>query len=343
MTEYDYSEEGYKRYLETQQRISRWVDNTNSHSNEYKSPFGARSDVGTEEPVLKSLGASPAPSAIRSRPRPHEYHGSTDGSRKGGSDMKRSSSVHRPSPRTRVDSTDSESTYYDPDGPGPMPKLPGPVPSYPSRAGVPGIPPRQISHLVDSISRSQSQQSHSRHSGSHGNRPSSGSNQSRSTATRGRALVPAALPVSGPPQAASMARSSSLPRPFPHNDSIALGHGHAHGHGHHHNHHGDDRDRHRHHHSSHHSNHHPHHHHHHHRPRSRSTGPSVSQSHSQSTTYEISSPTYIAPALGNNRPVIVPYSRPPGDRRYYAPNEMLRTGYGYTIIPQKGAVVKVMI
>lgn len=48
MTEYDYSPEGYQRYLETQRRISKWVDNTNAHAPEFRSPFGARSDVQSQ-------------------------------------------------------------------------------------------------------------------------------------------------------------------------------------------------------------------------------------------------------------------------------------------------------
>ncbi|KAG7087432.1 hypothetical protein E1B28_013398 [Marasmius oreades] len=49
MTEYDYSPEGYERYLETQRRISRWVDTAEAHRNQFKSPFGARSDVDDSE------------------------------------------------------------------------------------------------------------------------------------------------------------------------------------------------------------------------------------------------------------------------------------------------------
>ncbi|KAF9257860.1 hypothetical protein L218DRAFT_83478 [Marasmius fiardii PR-910] len=324
MTEYDYSEEGYKRYMENQQRISRWVNDTNSHSSEFKSPFGARSDVSTEDLVSRSLNHSPAPKSIRFRP-PHEYHGSTSVSNRGGrSDSRRSKSVHRPT-RHR---SDSESTYYDPDGPGPMP--------MPSQAAVSAISPQKFSQLVDTITRSNSKQGHSRHS-SHGHRPDSSSSHSRNTAARGRTQ---ALPISGSTHPRNVARSSSLPRPFPYIDSVVLAHDHGHPHhsstsNSHHHHHNDGH--HRHHHSH-------HHHHHHHRPRSRSTGPSISHSHSKGsgTTYEISSPTYIAPALGNNRPLIVPFRHRPGERGYYAPNEGMPSP-GYTIIPQTGTMVKVVV
>lgn len=36
MTEYDYSPGAYERYLETQQRIARWVDETEGHRPEFK-------------------------------------------------------------------------------------------------------------------------------------------------------------------------------------------------------------------------------------------------------------------------------------------------------------------
>ncbi|KAK7025987.1 hypothetical protein VNI00_015817 [Paramarasmius palmivorus] len=49
MTEYDYSPEGYRRYLDTQDRIARWRDTTEAHRQEYSAPFGARSDVDANE------------------------------------------------------------------------------------------------------------------------------------------------------------------------------------------------------------------------------------------------------------------------------------------------------
>ncbi|KAJ7261056.1 hypothetical protein C8J57DRAFT_1336951 [Mycena rebaudengoi] len=45
MTEYDYSEEGYRRFQQTQNRIANWVDKTEQHAPQFKSPFVPRSDV----------------------------------------------------------------------------------------------------------------------------------------------------------------------------------------------------------------------------------------------------------------------------------------------------------
>ncbi|KAJ7239252.1 hypothetical protein C8J57DRAFT_1372728 [Mycena rebaudengoi] len=45
MTEYDYSEEGYRRFQQTQNRITNWVDKTEQHAPQFKSPFVPRSDV----------------------------------------------------------------------------------------------------------------------------------------------------------------------------------------------------------------------------------------------------------------------------------------------------------
>ncbi|KAJ3838643.1 hypothetical protein EV361DRAFT_146327 [Lentinula raphanica] len=56
MTEYDYSPEGYQRYLDTQRRISRWVENTNAYASQFRSPFGYRTEPS---------------SSSRSRPNPH--------------------------------------------------------------------------------------------------------------------------------------------------------------------------------------------------------------------------------------------------------------------------------
>ncbi|ESK89695.1 putative leucine-rich protein [Moniliophthora roreri MCA 2997] len=49
MTEYDYSPEGYERYLDTQTRISQWRDTTEAYRRQYRAPFGARSDVDESE------------------------------------------------------------------------------------------------------------------------------------------------------------------------------------------------------------------------------------------------------------------------------------------------------
>jgi hypothetical protein len=49
MTEYDYSPEGYQRYMETQNRIARWIDNTEAHHRAFRVPFGPRSDVDEDD------------------------------------------------------------------------------------------------------------------------------------------------------------------------------------------------------------------------------------------------------------------------------------------------------
>ncbi|KAJ3997050.1 hypothetical protein F5050DRAFT_1486659 [Lentinula boryana] len=61
MTEYDYSPEGYQRYLDTQRRISKWVQNTNAHASEFRSPFGIRSEV--------SSGVRTSTTSSKSKPR----------------------------------------------------------------------------------------------------------------------------------------------------------------------------------------------------------------------------------------------------------------------------------
>ncbi|KAK7047562.1 hypothetical protein VNI00_006330 [Paramarasmius palmivorus] len=47
--EYDYSPEVHQRYLESQARIARWCDTTETHSQEHKAPFRAGSDVDANE------------------------------------------------------------------------------------------------------------------------------------------------------------------------------------------------------------------------------------------------------------------------------------------------------
>ncbi|THU76603.1 hypothetical protein K435DRAFT_878990 [Dendrothele bispora CBS 962.96] len=49
MTEYDYSPDAYERYMENRSRVARWVDNTDAHSHEFRSPFGTRSDIEEDE------------------------------------------------------------------------------------------------------------------------------------------------------------------------------------------------------------------------------------------------------------------------------------------------------
>ncbi|KAJ6570319.1 hypothetical protein B0H10DRAFT_1030783 [Mycena sp. CBHHK59/15] len=45
MTEYDYSEEDFRRFQATQRRIVHWADDTGACAAQYKSPFAPRSDV----------------------------------------------------------------------------------------------------------------------------------------------------------------------------------------------------------------------------------------------------------------------------------------------------------
>lgn len=45
MTEYDFSPEAYERYLATQNRIARWVDETERHKTEFEHPFRAPAPV----------------------------------------------------------------------------------------------------------------------------------------------------------------------------------------------------------------------------------------------------------------------------------------------------------
>ncbi|KAJ3977030.1 hypothetical protein EV361DRAFT_146291 [Lentinula raphanica] len=49
MTEYDYSPAAYQRYMDTQNRIARWVDNTEAHHQAFREPFGPRSDIGEDD------------------------------------------------------------------------------------------------------------------------------------------------------------------------------------------------------------------------------------------------------------------------------------------------------
>ncbi|KIK55443.1 hypothetical protein GYMLUDRAFT_840419 [Collybiopsis luxurians FD-317 M1] len=49
MTEYDYSPAAYQRYMETHDRIARWVDNTEAHHSSFRVPFGPRSDIGEDD------------------------------------------------------------------------------------------------------------------------------------------------------------------------------------------------------------------------------------------------------------------------------------------------------
>ena len=60
MTEYDYSPEAYQRYLNTQQRIGRWVDKTEGCRTQFANPFNppASHMPGFEEPPSASRHSS---------------------------------------------------------------------------------------------------------------------------------------------------------------------------------------------------------------------------------------------------------------------------------------------
>jgi hypothetical protein len=80
MTEYDYSPEGYERYMATQTRVSKWVHEQTTNHRQYQSPFVPRS-------------TSPPPAHYDRRPQPSHRDGS---SRRSGS---RTSSSHYREPR----------------------------------------------------------------------------------------------------------------------------------------------------------------------------------------------------------------------------------------------------
>ncbi|KAF8825425.1 hypothetical protein HHX47_DHR7000001 [Lentinula edodes] len=65
MTEYDYSPEGYQRYLDTQRRISKWVQNTNAHASEFRSPFGTFNPIRVSE---ESSSSRTRTSTVSSKP-----------------------------------------------------------------------------------------------------------------------------------------------------------------------------------------------------------------------------------------------------------------------------------
>ncbi|KAI3596396.1 hypothetical protein WG66_003114 [Moniliophthora roreri] len=348
MTEYDYSEEGYRRYLDSQNRISRWVDNTNSHSREFRPPFGARSDVPSEG--SRSLNSSPAPSAVRSVTRPHEYHGTTSGNRsRSGSDASRRRSLAHPSPlgmgTERYDVP--RGLAFAPSRPSP---LAAPVPrSYPQVPLATQIPPPNPMHPTASshhlsrglemhvsssrppqydVSRPRSQSSHSRHDTpshrSHTVTPSHHTathNPSRSHTLPASMQMPSSS-LSRPHHDSDEYRS----RPRPHRDShdyeskSPRSHSSSH-----------DSSRHSRHSSSHSS-----HKHHHRRSQSLSIG-------SGTTAYTIATPTFISPNPNNSAaPLVVPFAET-GDRKTYVASIPPVQAPGYTIIPPKGKTVKVIL
>ena len=77
MTEYDYSPEGYEKYLETQNRVSNWVNDQSGRYNQYSSPFA---------PTHRSTSTPPSHHAIHyshhssSRHREGSHHSSAHSS-----------------------------------------------------------------------------------------------------------------------------------------------------------------------------------------------------------------------------------------------------------------------
>ncbi|KAG6885289.1 hypothetical protein C0993_003573 [Termitomyces sp. T159_Od127] len=64
MTEYDYSPEAYERYMETQQRISKWVATTEGYRNEYGNALTLPpSQTGSS---IQPIGQLPGPQSLRS-------------------------------------------------------------------------------------------------------------------------------------------------------------------------------------------------------------------------------------------------------------------------------------
>ncbi|PSS37468.1 hypothetical protein PHLCEN_2v675 [Hermanssonia centrifuga] len=80
MTEYDYSPEGYERYIATQNRVSNWVSDQVSRTPQHQAPFVARS---VSQPPLQTRHSSsstrdrhhsPSSSRSSSRPPPRRMH-----------------------------------------------------------------------------------------------------------------------------------------------------------------------------------------------------------------------------------------------------------------------------
>lgn len=117
MTEYDYSPEAFERHMQTQARIARWVDDTQSHKEEFRNPF-------QYVPPTPQLGDTPlAPLS------PQNYT------------RARSKSLHRP--RASRSQTTPQPIYY------PMPPPPPqsmPLQPIPILAPMP-IPTQQQQHV----------------------------------------------------------------------------------------------------------------------------------------------------------------------------------------------------
>ncbi|KAJ7263037.1 hypothetical protein C8J57DRAFT_1513264 [Mycena rebaudengoi] len=107
MTEYDYSEEGYRRFQQTQNRTANWVDKTDQHAPQFKSPLcpplRPRQPVAWQlAPALRLVGGrgrSFTPPRHRSS---HHRSSSYSPSRHGSSSYHRSPTHHATAPDTYV-------------------------------------------------------------------------------------------------------------------------------------------------------------------------------------------------------------------------------------------------
>ncbi|KAF9535414.1 hypothetical protein CPB83DRAFT_830438 [Crepidotus variabilis] len=163
MTEYDYSPEAYERYLATQNRIAKWVDDAERHRPEFKHA------VPTNQSRDNSRDSSPEPSRR----------------------LKRSGSSRRPKPNLFISPPPFDSDSDDPEmygpGPGPMPlsapgmMYAGPQPNhYPNMMPASAMPQPMLSPppmmlpptYITSPRRSSSHRHHHGHSHKHHRSPS---------------------------------------------------------------------------------------------------------------------------------------------------------------------------
>jgi len=113
MTEYDYSPEGYERYMATQSRVSNWVNSQAQCAHQYQSPFVPRN------------GYTPPSQPYSPTRRSREQHSSRSSSSSGRPEHKRSvtapghSTVHKSSRPTYQHSSHSQT--YIPHNP-PLPR-----------------------------------------------------------------------------------------------------------------------------------------------------------------------------------------------------------------------------
>ncbi|TFK41220.1 hypothetical protein BDQ12DRAFT_664064 [Crucibulum laeve] len=116
MTEYDYSPEGYERYMATQHRIANWVDHTEHYRPQFEPAApGAPPGSVTQRPMYQSHDSH------------HRSHSGRQEQRPPPMDFGYNHYGHPPSPGG---SSVSESYAYGPGSPGPMP-YPGAV--YPQQ------------------------------------------------------------------------------------------------------------------------------------------------------------------------------------------------------------------